>query len=324
MDAQRTMTVPVPMETVGPSAPPPCAVAFKCPACGRKFSTKPEMAGKKIRCNGCGAGVRVPQSSIRNPLANPRDPQTTSYSRERRRRCPGEAGRRLPAPRVDVRAASEDEAIEPAPAARRALGWIKDSEAPHTLPKSVLPPRPAELLAQVRQKTADERPLPSKTQTKIAKANKTQEEKGWLSYFDSEGDLATRGWRGCWSPCSPSWHGATPRSGFPWGTLVRDRFHRLPLGFGLTTAACRRGRRFETAFVPVLSAVSMVVCDDALARNERFLRIFRRRALSSCRSEEPSSKRLPRREEGGKPPNEPSRRCNAAARLKLHRPPSMT
>lgn len=33
---------------------------FACPGCGRKYSTKPEMAGKKIRCGGCGAGVRVP------------------------------------------------------------------------------------------------------------------------------------------------------------------------------------------------------------------------------------------------------------------------
>jgi len=33
---------------------------FACPACGRKYSSKPELAGKKIRCGGCGGGVRVP------------------------------------------------------------------------------------------------------------------------------------------------------------------------------------------------------------------------------------------------------------------------
>jgi hypothetical protein len=36
-------------------------IRFACPACGRKFATKPELAGLKIRCSGCGAGVRVPQ-----------------------------------------------------------------------------------------------------------------------------------------------------------------------------------------------------------------------------------------------------------------------
>ena len=58
---EKSMTVPVPMEAVGPATSPPRATTFRCPSCRRKFSTKPEMAGKKIRCNGCGAGVRVPE-----------------------------------------------------------------------------------------------------------------------------------------------------------------------------------------------------------------------------------------------------------------------
>ena len=33
---------------------------FRCPACGRKFATKAGLAGKKIHCPRCGAGVRVP------------------------------------------------------------------------------------------------------------------------------------------------------------------------------------------------------------------------------------------------------------------------
>ncbi|MFI5461315.1 MAG: hypothetical protein ACHRXM_38420, partial [Isosphaerales bacterium] len=60
----KPMTVPVPMETVGPAAEPARAFRFNCPSCGRKFSTKPELAGKKIRCSGCGAGVRVPQGDV--------------------------------------------------------------------------------------------------------------------------------------------------------------------------------------------------------------------------------------------------------------------
>ena len=36
-------------------------VRFRCPSCRRKFATKAGLAGKKIRCTGCGAGVRVPE-----------------------------------------------------------------------------------------------------------------------------------------------------------------------------------------------------------------------------------------------------------------------
>ena len=57
---RRTITVPAPMETVGEAVPPPPALKFRCPSCNRKFATKPELAGQKVRCNGCGAGVRVP------------------------------------------------------------------------------------------------------------------------------------------------------------------------------------------------------------------------------------------------------------------------
>lgn len=54
------MIVPAPMEAAGGADAPPAAVTFRCPACNRKFATKAELAGKKIRCTGCGAGVRVP------------------------------------------------------------------------------------------------------------------------------------------------------------------------------------------------------------------------------------------------------------------------
>jgi hypothetical protein len=50
------------METIGSAEPPKAVVKFRCPACNRKFATKAELAGKKIRCTGCGAGVRVPES----------------------------------------------------------------------------------------------------------------------------------------------------------------------------------------------------------------------------------------------------------------------
>jgi hypothetical protein len=58
----KTLVVPAPMETIGSAEPPKAVVKFRCPACNRKFATKAELAGKKIRCTGCGAGVRVPES----------------------------------------------------------------------------------------------------------------------------------------------------------------------------------------------------------------------------------------------------------------------
>src|SRR5262245_12894881 len=58
----KALAVPAPMETASDSAAgPPPVLRFACPACGRKFATKPALAGQKIRCTGCGAGVRVPQ-----------------------------------------------------------------------------------------------------------------------------------------------------------------------------------------------------------------------------------------------------------------------
>src|SRR4051812_42116983 len=58
------LTVPAPREAVDEvsEAPQPSPIRFACPACGRKYATKPELAGKRIRCGGCGGGVRVPSS----------------------------------------------------------------------------------------------------------------------------------------------------------------------------------------------------------------------------------------------------------------------
>jgi hypothetical protein len=59
------------LETVGAVGVPETMLRFACPSCGRKFSTKARMAGRKVRCNGCGAGVRVPEggwSAVAQPL----------------------------------------------------------------------------------------------------------------------------------------------------------------------------------------------------------------------------------------------------------------
>src|SRR5262249_20743970 len=57
-----SLVVPAPMESIvePPQAVAPKRLKFRCPSCRRKFATKPELAGQKIRCTGCGVGVRVP------------------------------------------------------------------------------------------------------------------------------------------------------------------------------------------------------------------------------------------------------------------------
>ena len=55
--------VPAPMEPAGAESKAPFAVRFACPFCGRHFATKPGLMGQKIRCSGCGAGVRVPKAN---------------------------------------------------------------------------------------------------------------------------------------------------------------------------------------------------------------------------------------------------------------------
>jgi len=35
-------------------------IAFSCPACAKKLTVKPELAGKKIKCPGCGHVMEAP------------------------------------------------------------------------------------------------------------------------------------------------------------------------------------------------------------------------------------------------------------------------
>jgi len=59
----RAAIVPAPMEPVEGDSKSGLAVRFACPVCGRSFATKPALVGQKIRCSGCGAGVRVPAAN---------------------------------------------------------------------------------------------------------------------------------------------------------------------------------------------------------------------------------------------------------------------
>ena len=49
-------------------------IRFDCPRCGRHFAANPAVVGKKIRCEGCGKGVYVPERSG----GRAREPRRTS------------------------------------------------------------------------------------------------------------------------------------------------------------------------------------------------------------------------------------------------------
>jgi hypothetical protein len=73
------LIIPAPKEAVdGPDDPKP-VVKFRCPACNRSFATKPELAGKKIRCSGCGAGVRVPAAGGGTAVASTSGPALKTF-----------------------------------------------------------------------------------------------------------------------------------------------------------------------------------------------------------------------------------------------------
>jgi hypothetical protein len=176
---ERPMTVPVPMETVGPASPPPLAVTFRCPSCQRKFSTKPEMAGKKIRCNGCGKGVRVPQDDL-EPVGQTSRTATNHDSASNEMRAPA----RGPRAQVDVRPPAESGTIQTSPLLDE-LGWTKTSERPKSH-ATVLPSR-AELMEQVREKVAEEEAV--ETKKKIQHAKKRKKRRKGSSYFDTKETL---------------------------------------------------------------------------------------------------------------------------------------
>jgi ribosomal protein S27E len=177
----KTMTAPVPMETVVESAPPPRTFRFRCPSCGRKFSTKPELAGKKIRCNGCGAGVRVPQSEEDD------DAQPSGTAIETRAGS-GEAtvSFRPARTRSEMPPADREEDQSVVSPLLGETGLIETAKRPRRA-ESVLPSR-SDLMEQVRQQELEAEELEAQTKAEKAKKIKKRKKKG-SSYFDPKETL---------------------------------------------------------------------------------------------------------------------------------------
>jgi DNA-directed RNA polymerase subunit RPC12/RpoP len=182
------MTVPVPMDVVGPAAPPPRATTFRCPSCRRKFSIKPELAGKKIRCTGCGAGVRVPESEQESAgQATPGKSHADPHSEHLDAPVRPLAGRTVPAERL---ASADVDQMQPSPLLDE-LGWVKSTKR-HRRAEPVLSSR-TELMEQVRQKTTEEEAVASQKKTEKVKKTKKKKRKS-SGYFDPKETLTLVAW----------------------------------------------------------------------------------------------------------------------------------
>jgi hypothetical protein len=203
------------METVGEPFVRVLSLKFACPSCGRKFATKPDLAGKKIRCNSCGAGVRVPQGDQIIVGKSPRSradgsggpDRSMSSSRPDRASSPGaEMRARAEGDGVSTRSRrSNREPLDPAELHARSdevvarhdeeqfdsapmdvdLTKVRESRRRNRM-ETVLPSR-AELMEQVRQEAAEQQvqePKPRGPQ-----AQKKKKRKKASGFFDPKETL---------------------------------------------------------------------------------------------------------------------------------------
>jgi DNA-directed RNA polymerase subunit RPC12/RpoP len=164
----KTMTVPAPMETAGAAAEPAPSptLRFSCPACGRKFATKPEMAGKKIACNRCGAGVRVPQADAAAVAPSSRPAMKTLSGNDA-----------TAAPRTDRgRAARAVADSGESSSLLDELAAIEEVDEPRHA-GAVLPSR-SELREQARQKAAEQEAVAAQKEKKKKKKKRRKKAEG--------------------------------------------------------------------------------------------------------------------------------------------------
>jgi DNA-directed RNA polymerase subunit RPC12/RpoP len=179
---EKTMTVPVPTDGVLPATTPPRATTFRCPSCQRKFATKPELAGKKIRCTGCGAGVRVP-GIAQESVSHASRTGASVHSRGTDVDAPRRPARGQAVPST-TNEATEQAVTGPSPLLDE-LGWIETAKRPRRS-EPVLPSR-TELMEQVRQKAAEDEA--TETKTRVEKTKRKKKKKRASGYFDPKETL---------------------------------------------------------------------------------------------------------------------------------------
>jgi hypothetical protein len=174
----KPLKVPPPRETAGAASTAPAVVSFTCPACGRKYTTKPELAGKKIRCSGCGGGVRVPQPAVSAPAvavaaqqARPSRPALKTFNEGAEPAAPPQPSHQRPSP---VAVASDDEDDGRAYSLVDDFADAEEAKGPKSA-EAVLPSR-AEVLDKARQQAAEsqsEESGPAKPKKKRRKKKQT-------------------------------------------------------------------------------------------------------------------------------------------------------
>jgi hypothetical protein len=171
------LTVPAPKETVGAADVPVTVLRFACPSCGRKYATKPEMAGKKIRCNRCGAGVRVPGGDATSVALSS---QTEIKTDDIDTAAPTGPDRGR-ATRAGDRAGKTSSLLDD-------LASIQGVKRPERA-ESVLPSR-AEAMELVRQRVADQEAVEAQKKEEKAKKKRRKKRSG---YFDPKETLSLVG-----------------------------------------------------------------------------------------------------------------------------------
>jgi hypothetical protein len=158
------------MEIVGPAAEPTAALRFTCPSCGRKYATKPGLAGKKIRCKGCGAGVRVPEGDA-NSIVEPSRPAMKTRGGTDDPTTPPRPARDNVA--VAAVRPGADDGTGGSSSLLDELASLEGVKRPRRA-EAILPSR-AEVMEQVRQKVAEQEAV--ETQKQVEKVKKKKKKK---------------------------------------------------------------------------------------------------------------------------------------------------
>jgi DNA-directed RNA polymerase subunit RPC12/RpoP len=181
---EKPMKVPVPMDVIEPAVPPPQYVKFRCPSCQRKFSAKGELAGKKIRCSGCGAGVRIPAGDLEtagHPAPTERERSASAMNEDVERSARRNKKRRAHADRDD-----DEEDVTPQSPLLDELGWLETKKRRrHAEP--TLSSR-TELMEQVRQQAAEAEAVAREAKAEKLK-KKTKKRRKTSGYFDAKETL---------------------------------------------------------------------------------------------------------------------------------------
>lgn len=135
-------------------------VSFQCGSCGRKYQVGPAMAGKKVRCRGCGTIVPVPGGPA--PSAPPSNPPPADR--------PSRATPSSPPPTADGPAAPPWSTDPSPPRPKPSLRAFDEGEAAPARPRPPIrssgdeppaPPRRPEPSAPPRPRPAPPKPKPS-------------------------------------------------------------------------------------------------------------------------------------------------------------------